>query len=79
MLGAREMISMPFVILLGLLLATSGGAAQVPARDQPATPRAGTGVIRGRVVRADTGEPLRRVEVHVDEWSREIATDPSRP
>lgn len=60
---------MPFVIFLGLLLGATGVAAQVPARDQPATPRAGTGVIRGRVVRADTGEPLRRVEVHVDEWS----------
>jgi hypothetical protein len=29
----------------------------------------GTGVIRGRIVRADTGEPLRRVQVSVDEWS----------
>ena len=26
-------------------------------------------MIRGRVVRADTGEPLRRVQVRVDEWS----------
>jgi hypothetical protein len=43
--------------------------AQLPARDQPPTPRAGTGVIRGRVVRADTGKPLRRVQVRVDEWS----------
>jgi hypothetical protein len=43
--------------------------AQLPARDQPPTPRAATGVIRGRVVRADTGEPLRRVQVRVDEWS----------
>jgi hypothetical protein len=58
-----------FLLLLALWLATTGVAAQVPARDQPAAPRAGTGVIRGRVVRADTGEPLRRVEVHVDEWN----------
>ncbi len=64
-----------FIILLGLLVLSSllfAGTvvtAQVPARDQPKTPRAGTGVIRGRVVRADTGEPLRRVEVRVDEWS----------
>ena len=43
--------------------------AQSPARDQPRTPAAGTGVIRGRVVRADTGEPLRRVQVRIDEWS----------
>ena len=59
----------PFIILLGLLLVSTVVTAQLPARDQPATPRAGTGVIRGRVVRADTGEPLRRVEVRVDEWS----------
>src|SRR5688500_14413258 len=58
-----------FIILLGLLLAGTVVTAQLPARDQPPTPRAGTGVIRGRVVRADTGEPLRRVEVRVDEWS----------
>ena len=58
-----------FIILLGLLLAGAVVTAQVPARDQPKTPPAGTGVIRGRVVRADTGEPLRRVEVSVDEWS----------
>jgi hypothetical protein len=59
----------PFIILLGLLLAGSVVTAQLPARDQPKTPRAGTGVIRGRVVRADTGEPLRRVQVRVDQWS----------
>ncbi len=63
----------PFIILLGLLLAGTVVTAQVPARDQPPTPRAGAGVIRGRVVRADTGEPLRRVQVRVDEWStREV-------
>jgi hypothetical protein len=44
-------------------------AAQLPARDQPPTKPPGTGVIRGRVVRADTGEPLRRVQVRVDESS----------
>lgn len=59
----------PFIILLGLLLVGTAVTAQLPARDQPPTPRAGTGVIRGRVVRADTGEPLRRVQVRVDEWS----------
>jgi protocatechuate 3,4-dioxygenase beta subunit len=58
-----------FIILVGLLLVGRAVTAQLPARDQPKNPRAGTGVIRGRVVRADTGEPLRRVEVRVDEWS----------
>jgi len=59
----------PPVILIALLLLGTVVMAQVPARDQPPAPRAGTGVIRGRVVRADTGEPLRRVQVRVDEWS----------
>jgi hypothetical protein len=59
----------PFIVLLGLLLLGTVVTAQLPARDQPPTPRAGTGVIRGRVVRADTGEPLRRAQVRVDEWS----------
>ena len=56
-------------MLLGLFLVGPAMTAQAPARDQPRTPGAGTGVIRGRVVRADTGEPLRRVQVRVDEWS----------
>src|SRR6185436_10592848 len=60
--------SLPPFILLSILLGCTA-AAQVPARDKALTPRTGTGVIRGRVVRADTGEPLRRVQVHVDEWS----------
>jgi hypothetical protein len=67
----------PFIILLGLLLAATVVTAQVPARDQPKTSRAGTGVIRGRVVRADTGEPLRRVEVRVDEWSTNDLSGPA--
>jgi len=71
-------IASPFIILLGLLLIGTVVTAQLPARDKPTTPRAGTGVIRGRVVRADTGEPLRRVQVRVDE-ARGIAADPPRP
>src|SRR5512140_3390603 len=31
---------------------------QAPARDLPAKPPVATGAIRGRVVRADTGDPL---------------------
>ena len=67
----------PFVILLGLLLLGTVVSAQLPARDQPPTPRSGTGVIRGRVVRADTGEPLRRVQVRVVEWSTGDLTGPA--
>ncbi len=58
-----------FSTLLGLFIVGVAVTAQSPARDQPRTSRAGTGVIRGRVVRADTGEPLRRVQVRVDESS----------
>ena len=61
----------PFTIfiLVSVLLVGTAATAQPPARDQSRTTRRGTGVIRGRVVRADTGEPLRRVQVRIDEWS----------
>ncbi|HEX4566285.1 MAG TPA: carboxypeptidase-like regulatory domain-containing protein, partial [Vicinamibacterales bacterium] len=65
--AAGSMIRRPLLsVLPGLLLAATAAAAQTPARDQP-KPRAGTGVIRGRVVRADTGEPLRRAQVRVED------------
>lgn len=70
-IGRRPAVSStrtPFIIVLGLFLSAAAAMAQ-QARDQPRTPRPGTGAIRGRVVRADTGEPLRRVQVRVDEWS----------
>ena len=57
------------ILLLALLVLGTVSTAQVPARDQPPTPRAGPGVIRERVMRADTRDPLRRVQVRVDEWS----------
>jgi hypothetical protein len=67
----------PFIVLLGPLLIGTVVTAQVPARDQPPAPRAGAGVIGGRVVRADTGEPLRRVQVRVDEWSTGSLSGPA--
>jgi 5-hydroxyisourate hydrolase-like protein (transthyretin family) len=57
------------IILFGLVAPATQGNTQSPARDQPRTIRAATGAIRGRVVRADTGEPLRRVHVRIDEWN----------
>ena len=49
-----------------------GGASQgtqqrpaTPARDTSATPKKGTAIIRGRVVAADTGRPLRRARIAV--------------
>jgi hypothetical protein len=65
------------ITLLGLFLLGATMTAQSPARDQPRTPAAGTGVIRGRVVRADTGEPLRRVQVRIDEWSAKDQSGPT--
>jgi protocatechuate 3,4-dioxygenase beta subunit len=75
----REAMSMPFLLFFffGLLLVSAGVPAQLPARDQPAAPKAETGVIRGRVVRADTGEPLRRAEVRVDEWNAGSRSGPA--
>jgi hypothetical protein len=65
------------LILLDLLLIGSVVIAQLPARDKPPAPPSGTSVIRGRVVRADTGEPLRRVQVRVDEWSTKDLAGPA--
>lgn len=57
------------VIVVGLFLVATAVNGQVPARDQPSKAREGTGVIRGRVTRADTGEPLRRAHVRMDDWT----------
>ena len=45
---------------------TTFGAQQrpaTPARDTSATPKKGTAIIRGRVIAADTGRPLRRARI----------------
>lgn len=65
------------LILLGVAAVGAAAAAQQPSRDWPRTPPAGTGVIRGRVVGADTGEPLRRVQVSIDEWSTADQSGPA--
>jgi hypothetical protein len=55
----------------------SGGAAgETSPRTRPELSQKGTGVIRGRVVRSDTGQPLRRAIVRaLSEESRSVATD----
>ncbi len=68
---------LPAVILVGLFLSATAMNAQLPKRDQPPKPREGTGVIRGRVTRADTGEPLRRAQVRVEEWSTDNPMGPA--
>src|SRR5262245_4159226 len=65
------------VIFLGLFAVAAMVNAQSTPRDKPQAQRTGTGAIRGRVVRADTGEPLRRVQVHIDEWSAKDQGGPS--
>jgi hypothetical protein len=69
--------SLPWMIFLGLFAVATTVNAQPTPRDQPHMPRTGTGTIRGRVVRADTGEPLRRVQVHIDEWSAKDQSGPT--
>jgi len=70
-------ISLPWIILLGLLAGATTASVQSPARDRPQAPPQGTGRIRGRVVRADTGEPLRRVLVHIDGWNAKDQSGPT--
>jgi protocatechuate 3,4-dioxygenase beta subunit len=66
-------------IAVVLVALDMGTAAQTPAppRDTSAPRSApiGTAVLRGRVVRADTGQPLRRVEIS----ATPIAADGTRP
>jgi Carboxypeptidase regulatory-like domain len=69
--------SLSWMIFLGFFAVVTTVNAQPTPRDQPHTPRAGTGKIRGRVVRADTGEPLRRVQIHIDEWSAKDQSGPT--
>jgi hypothetical protein len=72
-LRKRRHLSLTAVLIAGTMV-----AAQGPPRDQPPPQPAGTGVIRGRVVRADTGEPLRRVQIRVEQWSsRDLGGPPS--
>lgn len=66
-----------WICFLGLFAVSTAANAQSIPRDQPPLPRAGTGTIRGRVVRADTGEPLRRVQVHIDEWTAKDQSGPT--
>ena len=68
----------PSSLLLGLLvLLGTALPAQSTSDEQPPATRAGTGVIRGRVVRAGSGEPLRRVQVRVEEWGTADLSGPA--
>src|SRR3954471_11479433 len=68
----------PFsIVLLAMVAVATAASAQSTVRDPRHTPPLGTGAIRGRVVRADTGEPLRRVQVRIDEWSAKDQSGPA--
>jgi hypothetical protein len=70
------------VVLVMVATFAAGAAAQtpvVPLRDRPTQAATGTGRIRGRVVAADTGAPLRRAQVRLASWElrvfRTVSTD----
>ena len=70
------------VVLVMVATFTSSAVAQtpvVPPRDRPTQAVTGTGRIRGRVVAADTGAPLRRAQVRLASWElrvfRTVSTD----
>jgi hypothetical protein len=57
-------VAISFVVFVAPSIVPVVAAAQVPVRDtQAQTQAVGTGVIRGRVVRLDNGEPLRGVSI----------------
>jgi len=49
----------------GQIAIQPGGVPQMPPRDNSAPPKTGKAIIRGRVVAADTGQPLRKAQVRV--------------
>lgn len=69
--------SLSWIMLLAIVAGATAASAQSSARDPRNTPRLGTGAIRGRVVRADTGEPLRRVQIRIEEWSAKDQSGPA--
>lgn len=55
---------MVFVLVL-IAAVTCGQTSQTPPRDAKATASTGTAVLAGRVVDAETGEPIARATVHI--------------
>src|SRR6185436_11653749 len=49
----------------GQIAIQPGGVPQMPPRDNSAPPKTGKAIIRGRVVAADTGQPLRKAQVRI--------------
>jgi hypothetical protein len=68
------------LVMVSVFAASAGAQAPVvPPRDRPPQAATGTGRIRGRVIAADTGTPLRRAQVRVASWElrvfRTVSTD----
>jgi hypothetical protein len=69
------------VVMVMVAAVAANAAAQTvpPPRDRPTQAATGTGRIRGRVVAADTGAPLRRAQVRLASWElrvfRTVSTD----
>src|SRR5688572_188708 len=63
-------------LLMGLVIIAQV-SPNAPQRDARPTPAAGTGVIAGRVLAADSGLPLRRAVVHLggNQPGRTVQTD----
>jgi hypothetical protein len=51
-------------IIVTTTVQASGGSGQMPPRDN-AAPKTGTAILRGRVVAADSGQPLRKAQVRI--------------
>jgi len=69
--------SLRWMVLVAIVAVATAASAQSNVRDPRRAPPLGTGAIRGRVVRADTGEPLRRVQIRIDEWSAKDQSGPA--
>ena len=67
-----RVLALPGVLVLALLLSAAasgqvggigGGSVQMPPRDN--VPKTGTAILRGHVVAADSGQPLRKAQVRI--------------
>ena len=71
--------SVAALIVVASLVVCAAAQTPIPPRDRSAPPPSGTGRIRGRVVAADTGAPLRRAQVHLgsseSRVNRTVSTD----
>ena len=58
-------MSRPLIALLALPVSLFAGATGAAQTAEPSTKAAATAILRGRVVAADSGQPLRRAQIHI--------------